>query len=248
MHRLRDVLDAPFVRAGHPPLAIDLGGVKPRGFLRHRSALADLNRPGTTYRRLFEASLRPGMLVVDAGAHVGFYSLLATRAGAPVVAFEPDPYNLRALEYNLAGTNARIVPKALGDRPGRHAFYRSRVTIGSSLVRRRPDDLETTVELTSLDAELRGLEPDSILVKLNIEGAELRAVEGMQETLARCADVTMFVEINPEVLPQPQDLVDRLRELGFDVSWIDRATQELGPLDPSAPLAKGHLFASRSER
>ena len=248
MHRLRDVLDAPFVRTGRPPLGIDLDGVKPRGFLRHRSALADLNRPGTTYRRLFEASLRPGMLVIDAGAHLGFYSLLAARAGVAVVAFEPDPYNLRALEHNLAGTNARIVPKALGDKPGRCSFYRSSATIGSSLARRRPDDLETTIDLTSLDEELRGSEPDTLLVKLNIEGAELRALEGMLETLARCRDATVFVEVNPEVTERPEVLVDRLLTLGFDVSWIDRSTQELVALDASAPLAKGHLFASRSDR
>jgi len=85
-------------------------------------------------------------------------------------------------------------------------------------------------------------------VKLNIEGAELRALEGMQTTLARCLDATMFVEVNPAVLPRPQALVERLQTLGFEVSWIDRAAQELVPLDPSRPLTKGHLFASRSER
>ena len=248
VHLLRDAVDAPFVRAGRPPLAIELGGIKPRGFLRHRSALADLNRPGATYREVFERCLRPGMTVVDAGAHVGFYSLLATRAGAAVLAFEPDPYNLRALEHNLAGTHARIVPKALGDKPGRCAFYRSRVTIGSSLVRRDPTDVETSVEMTSLDHELAGAELESLLVKLNIEGGEPLALEGMLETLRRCRDVTMFVELNPPVLARPQELVDRLFELGFDISWIDCPTQTLVALDPSAPLGKGHLFASRSER
>ena len=247
-HLLRDALDAPFVRAGRPPLAIDLGGVKPRGFLRHRSALADLNRPGATYRGLFEASLRARMAVVDAGAHIGFYSLLANRAGAAVVAFEPDPYNLRALEHNLAGTGARIVPKALGDRPGRRAFYCSRVTIGSSFTRREPDDLQTTVEVTSLDEELAGVELEALLVRLNIEGAELLALEGMQETLAWCPDVTIFAEVNPAVLPRPRDLVDQLHELGFHLAWIDLSDQSLTPLDPSGPLGKGHIFASRSER
>jgi FkbM family methyltransferase len=242
------MLDAPFVRAGRPPLAIDLGGVKPRGFLRHRSALADLNRPGTTYRGLFEASLRSGMTVVDGGAHVGFYSLLATRAGARVVAFEPDPYNLRALERNLDGTGARIVAKALGDGPGQHAFYLSRSTIGSSFARRTRDDLETIVEVTSLDEEFRGVELDALLVRLNIEGAEPLALEGMHETLGRCSDVVMFVEINPGVLASPRKLVERLTDLSFDLWSIDLPNQALVPLEPSGPLAKGHLFASRTER
>jgi FkbM family methyltransferase len=247
LHGLRDALDAPLVRVGRPPLAVDVEGLVLRGFLRHRSALADIARPGTTYAGLFTRSLRPAMTVVDGGAHLGLYSLIAARAGARVLAFEPDPYNLRALMHNAATARIRIIPKALADGPGRASFYRNRTTIGSSLTRRGRSDIETTVELTSLDEELRGIELESLLVKLNIEGAELRALEGMQETLARCLDVTMFVEVNPEVLPRPQELVDRLQMLGFEVSWIDRATQELVPLDPSAPLAKGHLFAVRSE-
>lgn len=247
MHRLRDALDALFVRIGRPPLAIGVG-VKPRGFLRHRSALADLHRPGTTYRSLFERCLRPGMTVIDAGAHIGFYSLLAARAGAAVVAFEPDPYNLRALEHNLAGTQARIVPKALGDTPGKRAFYRSRGTIGSSLARREPDDLPLTVEVTTLDEELRDRELEALLVRLNVEGAEALALEGMRLTLERCAELTMFVAVHPFTIDHSGDVLGRLLELGFDVLWIDRGTQRLIPLDPSVPLAKGHLFATRREQ
>jgi FkbM family methyltransferase len=248
IHGIRDLLDVPFVRIDRPPLTVKVEGLTLRGFLRHRSALADLARPGTTYAGLFTSSLRRDMTVVDAGAHLGLYALLAARAGANVLAFEPDPYNLRALKHNAATARIQIVPKALADGSGRATFYRSGGTIGSSLNRRGPSDRETIVELTSLDEELRGIELSSLLVKLNIEGAELRALEGMQETLARCREATMFVEVNPEVLRRPQDLVSRLRELGFEVSWIDRATQALVSLDASAPLGKGHLFACRSER
>ena len=248
--RLRDAADGLFLRLARPPLAVEVDGVRLRGFLRHRSFLAEVIRPGATYRELFAGLLRPGLTVVDAGAHVGLYALLAARGGAEVLAFEPDEYNLRALVFNAARSSGgiRIVAKALGDGRGRAPFYRSRATIGSSLFRREPSDVETTVEVTSLDEELRGVELESLLVKLNIEGAEPLALEGMRDTLDRCPDVTMFVEINPGVLARPRELVDRLVELGFDVSWIDLPTQCRVPLDPSAPLGKGHLFASRRER
>jgi hypothetical protein len=122
------------------------------------------------------------------------------------------------------------------------------VTIGSSFARRDAADLETTVEVTSLDEELGGADLQALLVTLNIEGAELLALEGMRETLGRCPEVTMFVEVNPLVLVRPRELVERLGDLSFDLWCIDRVTQGLVPLDPSGPLEKGHLFASRSER
>lgn len=250
VHRLSDALDALFLGLRRPPLGVDVDGLRLRGFLRHRSFLAEAVRPEATYRELFAGLLEPGQTVVDAGAHVGLYSLLAARGGAEVFAFEPDSYNLAALVFNASRSQGviRIAAKALGERRRRATFYRSRATIGSSLLRRAPSDVETTVEVTSLDEELRGVDVGSLLVKLNIEGAELLALEGMRETLERCRDVTLLVEVNPQVLDRPHELVSRLVGLGFEVSWIDLSTQSLVPLDLSGPLGKGHLLGVRRDR
>src|SRR5205085_5896429 len=89
----RDLVDESFVRRARPPLRTEVEGVGVRGFLRHRSFLAEAGRDGTTYRPLFTASLRPGMTVVDGGAHVGLYSAIASSlvgAEGHVLAFEPD--------------------------------------------------------------------------------------------------------------------------------------------------------------
>jgi hypothetical protein len=58
----------------------------------------------------------------------------------------------------------------------------------------------------------------------------------------------MFVEVNPVVLARPRELVAKFCELSFDLWRIDCSTQGLVPLEASAPLAEGHLLASRSER
>jgi FkbM family methyltransferase len=245
----RDLVDESFVRHARPPLSTEVEGVAVRGFLRHRSFLAEAGREGTTYRPLFVASLRSGMTVVDGGAHVGLYSTIAaSRVGADghVLAFEPDPYNLHALEHNVAGrANVRIVRKALAEAPGTADFYVNPGTIGSSLVV-RPEAGRVPVELTSVDEELRGIDVRSLLVKLNIEGAELRALDGMRETLERCPDVTMFVELNSAVLDDPSALLRRLEALGFAVYWIDQPSQSLWRIDARTPPRKGHVFCRRA--
>jgi FkbM family methyltransferase len=246
----RDAADAAFLRAGFPPFSASIDGVRVRGYLRHRSFLDEAAQPGTTYRELFVRTLRPGMTVVDGGAHLGLYTVLGARGVGPagrVLAFEPDPYNLRALEANTGGlANVVLSSKALAEGPGEATFHRSSGTIGSSLLARDSDIGADTAELTSIDDELAGVELRSLVIKLNVEGAEPRVLEGARETLARCADTTLFVEISPDLLgEQAAELVPQLMELDFDVFRINLTDQSLRRILPGEPPEKGHLLARR---
>ena len=252
---VRDAADAVSVRAGRPPLRAEIDRVSVRGYLRHRSYLAEAARPGTTYRELFARTLRPGLTVVDGGAHVGVYTVLAARGVGPsgtVLAFEPDPYNFAALTYNARradGEHVRLHQQALAEVPRHATFHVSRGTIGSSLRRRGDTVAVRDVEVTSIDAALADARPTALLVKLNVEGAEPLALEGMRETLERVEDVKMFVEIDPlglrEAGVEPEELVARIEAHGFRVQAIRLADQKLLPLDRSAPLPKGHVFCER---
>ncbi len=220
------------------------------GYLRHRSFLAEAMRPDRTYVELFLRSIVPGMTVVDGGAHLGLYTVLAARAVGPdglVVAFEPDRYNLTALRLNVGdAANVRIVEKAVADAPGTVVFHETASTIGSSLLE-RPDSRSRVVEKTSIDAELEARDVTRLLVKLNVEGAEPLVLAGMRETLARVRPVAMFIEVNPSLVESAgtdvDELVDGLAGDGFDVGFIDLATQTVVPL--GQPLRKGHLLATR---
>ena len=180
------LVDRPLIRLGRAPLRATVDGLQVRGFLRHRSYLAEAMRPRETYAELFVSLLRPGMTVVDGGAHVGLYTLLGSRGVGPdgtVFAVEPDRYNLAALRVNAAAAaNVEIVPRALSDSEGVTTFYETRSTIGSSLIERN-DAKARRVETTSIDLLLDGRDLRSLLVKLNIEGAEPLALRGMTETL-----------------------------------------------------------------
>jgi FkbM family methyltransferase len=247
----RDAADAVFLRAGLAPFSASVDGVRVRGYLRHRSFLHEAGRPGTTYRELFVRTLRPGMTVVDGGAHLGLYTVLGARGVGPggrVLAFEPDPYNLRALEVNTRELgNVVVSAKALAEGPGEAMFHRSSGTIGSSLLARDTSIGAETAELTSIDDELAGAELRGLVIKLNVEGAEPRVLEGARETLTRCHDATLFVEVSPDLLgEQAAALVPQLEELGFEVFRITLADQSLRRILPGEPPAKGHLLARRA--
>ena len=246
----RDAADSVFLRAGHPPFSASIDGVRVRGYLRHRSFLHEAAQPGTTYRELFTRTLRAGMTVVDGGAHLGLYTVVGARGVGPagrVLAFEPDPYNLRALEANTRGlANVVLSSKALAERPGEATFHRSSGTIGSSLLPRDSGISAETARLTSIDEALAGADLQGLVVKLNVEGAEPRVLEGARETLARCDDATLFVEISPDLLgDQAAELVPQLEELGFEVFRINLRDQSLQRALPGERPAKGHVLARR---
>ena len=182
------VADAVLLRVRRPPLTAHVDGATIRGFLRHRSFLAEAMRPRETYAELFQRLLQKGMTVVDGGAHVGLYTVLAARVVGPtgfVIALEPDLYNLAALRVNVdraGGANVEVVPEALADAAGTARFYETRSTIGSSLIE-RDDAGVRVVRTTSIDLLLRGREVSTLLVKLNIEGAEPLALAGMRDVL-----------------------------------------------------------------
>ena len=235
------------------PLSARIDGVAVGGYLRHRSFLSEAARPRETYSELYQRMLRPGMIVIDAGAHVGLYTLLAARGVGPngaVIAVEPDRYNLAALRLNVARAgyaNVEVVADALAEGDGTAAFFETRSTIGSSLIERE-DSLAHGVRTTSIDLLLAGRRVDSLLVKLNIEGAESRSLAGMRETLARVESVAIFLEVNPPLMQatgtEVVALLDGLRAQRFEVSYIELATQAAVPLPD--PIPKGHLLAVRA--
>jgi FkbM family methyltransferase len=244
--------DAVLLRARRPPLNARIDDVAIRGFLRHRSFLAEAMRHRETYAELFQQLLRPGMTVVDGGAHVGLYTVLAARGVGPrglVIAVEPDLYNIAALRRNAdsRAANVEIVTEALADGAGVAQFYETRSTIGSSLID-RGDARARTVRTTSVDLLLEGRAVESLLVKLNIEGAEALALDGMRDVISRVDQVAILFEVNPPLLrasgTDAAFMVGRLQSQGFVVEYVDLPSQKGVPLPD--PIPKGHLLATRS--
>ena len=82
----------------------------------------DQSRDGSGERTLFLTEVRSSDLLVDIGANVGYFSLLASVEGVPVLAIEPDPRNVQLLLRNIARNQqddrVEVLPVAIGDRKG----------------------------------------------------------------------------------------------------------------------------------
>lgn len=163
---------------------------------------------------VFLGLLRPGAVVYDLGANIGWYSLLAARKVGPsgkVFAFEPSLRNAALIERNALTNrlpNIFVIPAAVTDRAGWMTF----LDRGSLMGRLDKDDSETQaqrragrrgktrretiVPITTLDAWLQATgQPPPDLVKIDVEGAELGVLRGMTQTLG-AASPDLIVELH----------------------------------------------------
>lgn len=195
-----------------------------------------------TFVALLKSSVGVGMTVVEAGAHIGYVTLQLARAvgtSGRVFAFEANPRTVPLIERNLAvnGLDDRVtvVPLALADVPGRHAFFLSGGGDTSSLHEPEGTSERIEVAVTALDAWLDPTVRVDV-VKLDIEGGEVAALRGMRETLERAGHgLVVFAECNPPMLERSgssaEELVEVLRGHGLDVRWIDEKHGSTRPLE-----------------
>jgi FkbM family methyltransferase len=188
---------------------------------------------------LFKRALRPGICVLDIGANIGYYTLLAAKAGAKIQAFEPDATNLhyllRNLQCNQLGHRVTVVQKVIADRVGVASFYPHQNLLESSLFSELAPGEPTAVECTTVDASFDEHQVLN-LVKVDIEGAELKALRGMDKTIARSSkNLKMFIECYPVGLQaaeaSPAMLLDWLASRGFETMAIDEKNQCLRSVD-----------------
>lgn len=187
------------------------------GALRGTPLLLDLQTEkdywlGTYEPELQQAArdwLRPGMRVFDVGANIGYISLVLARAVSPggrVVAFEALPANIERLKANLAlnpGAGVTPVAAAVVDSSRAvtfltHASGSMGKAQGSAGREDQAYPTRITVDGISLDDYIytQGNPPPD-MVKMDIEGGEVLALQGCARTL-RSARPLMFIELHGE--------------------------------------------------
>jgi FkbM family methyltransferase len=195
-----------------------------------------------------EAALRrlvkPGMRVVDGGAHVGYYTLLMAQwvgEAGRVEAFEPNAGLAgklrRSLAINGLDPRVRLHEAALWDAEGEAQFGFDPVYSGGGAL--GSGGRRALVQTVTLDSALAGGPPVDVL-KLDIEGAESPAWRGAAGTLARSPRIAVVLEFHAASFRMAGDepggfLAGRAAE-GFTLRAVEPAG--LGPaLGPEALLA-----------
>ncbi len=174
-------------------------------FLFNRFGLYDLNY----YKKYHE--FRKGDVVVDAGAHRGLCTVgLARLVGktGKVIAIEPDPDNLKELR-KVTGhlSNVIIIGKGVWSSKNTMKLYAHQFDYGHSLFKNLVGAKETyetvEVEVDTLDHILSELGVNRVnFIKMNIEGAEIEALKGANQTLAGNY-LSLAIEAQHEVNGEP---------------------------------------------
>lgn len=144
-------------------------------FHKYEAALAAMHR-------------RKRRIAIDAGAHCGTWAMHMVRDFAHVHAFEPIEAHRECFLANMAEVGAEnftLHPVALMDAPGRVAMApESRASSGGTHVVGIGGD----VEATTIDALQLAIVD---LLKIDVEGQEIRVVRGAEDTLRRCKPIVV---------------------------------------------------------
>lgn len=193
-----------------------------------RNLLAGSYEPLET--QAFKEFLKPGQVVLDIGANIGYYTTLFSRlvgAQGRVYAFEPTPHTFKILQKNVLRNrceNTRVFKAGLSDKSGEAKIYVNAYNKGDNRIYATPGMRTVPIRLECYDTfpPLAGQFID--VVKMDIQGAEVLALRGMRRMLERCKPL-MIVEYTPSKLASAGTSADEfmniLVSLGYRFGEVD---------------------------
>jgi FkbM family methyltransferase len=191
------------------------------------------------------AVVKPGATVVDIGANIGCFSILAAQKASRVIACEPHPDNLEILRKNVAidrTANVEIIPCAISSVSGKSALFlpdddtfvgryslqNERGTRSIEVTCLTLEDLFRQAHLTLID-----------LIKIDCEGSEYEILYGITgRTLSQIQQIIMECHVIPDHPRWSQSELGKfLQGEGFEVVnnanllYARRAESREGPAD-----------------
>ncbi|AJM91249.1 FkbM family methyltransferase [Nitrosopumilus piranensis] len=189
----------------------------------------ELYEPGTT--NFLKKILKKGMNVINIGANIGYFTLLAARQIGPegkVFAFEPFPKTVELLKKNIDSNgfqNVQIITLAVSDRK-ENSFLALKSDSGHNFVTPAPPNEYDYLEIitTTIDDYFdESAQIDFII--MDAEGYESRIFDGMKKSLEKNAPIQILTEYNPHTLKiagtSGSEFLEKLEKLDFNIQIID---------------------------
>jgi len=188
---------------------------------------------------LFKKQVKKGMTVLDIGAHIGYYTLLAANLvgeNGRVFAFEPHPGHFALLEKNVrinGYKNVVLVQKAVSNKSEHTNLFLGE---GSGLhsLSDRVGKKSIAVEAVTLD-DFFDKDYKVDVIKIDVEGAEMLVLLGADGVITANDKLKIFTEFCPEYLKKagflPKEYLNKLMGYGFKLWNINDRRKQLEPVD-----------------
>lgn len=224
--KIKKILDIKFgsthFRFKYVPYLKKYGG---RGLFLQRQYLEDLLEYGDRF-------LRYGDVCIDGGANQGIYTVAFGHYVGPagkVVAVEPMTYAIPLIENNCALNNianVEIVNAGLSDEDGEATLDYNTGAGGASIVHNRAGPAKERIKCRTIDTLTTELDLNRVdFIKLDIEGAEEKALKGSRQTIA--ANHPIIVLESSEKQGKVDALQEELRHYGYEGFRMCGRTGEL---------------------
>lgn len=192
--------------------------------------------------------VRPGDIVLDIGANIGYFTLLFAKLVGPqgqVIAFEPDPKNFSLLTQNVkinGYRNVVLVNKAVSERTNTGFLYLSDFNSGDHRIYDSADGRPSVpINTVSLDDYFSNSLMHFNLIKFDIQGAEWSALQGMTQLIKRHPRLKMIMEYWPIGLrrsgAEPEKFLALLQHFGFCLWELNENARTIQPTTSAELLA-----------
>jgi FkbM family methyltransferase len=196
--------------------------------------------------RLVRAALPRNGVFLDVGANIGIHTLAAARhvsaGGGSVVAFEPHPHNFQTLLHNIEQNHLnRVVAYHVGLAEAPEVLTCHGLARGGNWSLASRGEFSFPVRLVRLDDHLEEHPLTRIdLIKIDVEGAEVRVLRGARQTIARFGPLIVF-EACPAWLRRLNtsnaELIETLQEMGYGIYRLSEEGHPAGAPINAADLA-----------
>ncbi|MGQ0771249.1 MAG: FkbM family methyltransferase [Nitrososphaerota archaeon] len=200
--------------------------------------------------KIFKKQLKKGMTVLDLGANIGFYTLLArSMVGkkGKVIALEPFPINANLLKKSIRINkfeNVILLEAAASNKTGKSTMYLSpdynsehsllKLDFNYPTVWRKQKQIPImTVTVDSyFGKKIHDFHVD--VIKMDIEGFETNALSGMHDTITSNKNLVLLTEFWPNGMiknrSSPKEFLETLKQFNFKIHHIDDVKKKVYPV------------------
>ena len=180
--------------------------------------------------KIVKKYVHEGDVVIDVGAHVGYYTLLMAQLvgkNGKVYSFEPDPVNFELLKKSVeinGFENVVLIQKAVSDTTEKIKLF---LGDNDSAINRIYDaklgDAKKSIDVESITIDEYFKENDKLFnfIKIDSEGSEAKIINGMEKFLTKNRKLIMMTEFFPFLIKksgdEPKQYLKSLENSGFEL-------------------------------